>query len=341
MSLPPLRPKGPLNGKWRVIASLVCASISIQACSDRPPIVGSELPEPSTAALLAALSGAAASALDANGKFMLAVDQSLSGSPEISAARAVELAEEWGRDFGPLHITKLTKGHGSPIQFNELKACGRTLYAESPFQPPPTNWLRPFRSQYGPWWLVTLCARRGVAQVSVAISAWAVDLKIDNGRIVFPPESGNEFVGVGIPSGHRGEFPSAPEAAAILVGDVTGRRTVMAPRLLMAQPNDGVPQAARWHITLDADALLRTNRRNVSTDQVFVGSTRDVSSGRVSMWVPTVEQPSSIQVAVPVLPVPNENPQQRAARYRAAYTLADIAVKNDTPVSFETVREDR
>ena len=157
---------------------------------------------------------------------------------------------------------------------------------------------------FGPWWLVTLCDRAGAPTLSVGVSAWATDITVQGGRLLFPRISGSEIFGVGIPTGHVGEYPSSPEEAIELTAKRSGRRVTEVPELIMPLPEDGIPQFARWHLTLESVAGLRTGAESHASKEVFVRP-KGLHTNDLVLSVAASTQPAFIDIEW--TPPPNLN----------------------------------
>ena len=190
------------------------------------------------------------------------------------------------------------------------------------------------RRPYGPWLLVTLCSEDETPTVSVAVSAWATELGISKGKIEFPRNAGNEFVGIGIPQSHRGEYPAAPEAAVLLVADATGGVIESVPELIVPGRNDGPPQAARWHMTLAAPVEFRRATDNVSTRETFVGLT---SMRRLLYGAFVAAKNQSDVIDRAWLPEPDlgELESHYRSRTAAGHMVAHLSRRLDTPNRLE------
>jgi hypothetical protein len=203
------------------------------------------------------VTGDAAKNLDANGQFMLDAPP-VGPTPEITEEQALALAKIYARDFAPMLRPSLEKDHGGAINFTQLQPCGRALYAQSAYEPQPTL-SRSFQRFIGPWWLVALC--EGTASrpsVSLAISALATNLAIQNDKIVWTDDTGgNEFFADGTPSSWDGPIMASPERATAAVAQATGRQIAKVPELIASSPLRGVPQAAMWRLTLNSPATVR------------------------------------------------------------------------------------
>jgi hypothetical protein len=328
-----------------IICGLVVSALGLLgvlgACSEDSATAVTGVP-PTRAGLLASVTAAAEAAVGADGRMQLAAARAGGAERELTAAEAGRFASVYMRHFAPRIRGWLEKTHGAPINFMQLRSCGRPLYARSAFNPPPENISLPLRRVYGPWWLLTFCDGAGSPSVSLAVSAWATDLAIVNGRLRFPPISGAEFVAVGIPAGHVGEYPSAPEAAIELGARRTGRRVSRVPELVTPMQEDGPPQLARWRLTLEGPVALRTGSGARSTDEVFV-SPASIRGRTVVTSVAAREQPAAVDFAWSPAPVIGEQFDAYRARARASLQVAKITRRADTPVRVEPItgREDQ
>jgi hypothetical protein len=311
---------------------LAAASLIVMACKDSPPATVEPVAEPS--ALQSAVVGAAAAALGPDGKFVFAATTGV-GRFELGAEEAGALSAVWLRRYAPMVRENLEKDHGGPLRLSELRQCGRPLYARSPVDPPPDSIPAPFARPFGPWWLVTFCAGK-IPSVSVAISAWANELKLDNGALRFPPISGNEFVAIGIPSGHNGEFPSAPEDAVAFVAGRYSRRIAAVPELVMPLNSVGLPQNARWRLRLERSVTVRTTRALSETDELYVMS----ASTRVSTLVTAIassDQPSSIAIEWWKLPSAGEAAEAYLDRSAKSRTEALVPRRVDSAIRLDNI----
>ena len=250
---------------WRCM--IVLGSV-LAACTDGTPAAVRAV-QPSSAALRAVVTGPAAAAVAVDGRFQLAAAPQSQG--EISSTTANEIASAWLRSHASMIRDFIEKTHGGSVNFSKLSPCGRTLYAQSPFQPLPSDVPAPYRRPFGSWWLVTYCDDGQRPTVSVAVSALATELRIANGKLTFPSVSGNEIFALGIPSGHQGEYPISPEAAVQIAADQTGVRVAKVPELVIPLTSDGPPQTARWRIALERSASFARSSDVVSSSEVFLG----------------------------------------------------------------------
>ncbi len=291
-----------------VMASAAGLLAVLAACSDNIPTGGEWTPSE----LRAALTGPAQEAVDTDGLIRLARPAS-SGDRELTAAEAVAFATAWTRDYAPMTLSWLERTRGAAIDLASLEACGRTLYARSAFSAPPQSIPGPYRRAYGPWWLVTLCDASSSPSVSVAISAWATELELDNGRLRFPRFSGTEIVAVGVPVGHIGEYPLSPEVAAIRASQEAGRRVREVPELFTPLPSDGPPQLARWRLKLDAPFHAGAKSGVREIDEVLVSQTHGGGSTLMTAAA-ALGQPAVVELEWASSPVIGEPYAEYAAR---------------------------
>lgn len=299
------------------------------ACSDESPTRAL----PTASRLQAVVTGAAATALDQDGRIHLPAP-ARGAERELTAVEAVTFASAWTRDYAPMTRSWLEDTHGAAIDFKTLTSCGRPLYARSAFNAPPQGIPGPYRRIHGPWWLVTFCDAARAPSVSIAVSAWATELTMESGKLRFPRVGGTELVAVGIPVGHVGEYPSAPEVAMEFAARQTGRRVSEVPELVTPLQTDGPPQLARWRVTLDGLARVRTGLGERAITEVFVGP-RQVGGKEIVASVAAQVQSAAIDLDWAPLPVIGE--QGAAYRARATRKIAKITRRRDTPAEVEPI----
>ena len=254
----------------RAVHTVAALAVTVGGCGDvGHQQVTAPMPTAPTRIDASVVTGAAAAAVNDRGEFTLPAPDG-DGRAVLSVGEAKARAEAWARQFGSFHRTRLESGHGAPIDFATLVACPRAFFARSPYEPPRADAPNYARNLYGPRWLVSLCASSGVPQVSLAIAAWSTDVELTDGRIRFPRYHGNEFVSTAIPRGL--EVPLAPERAARLAAEATGRRVAGVPELVLP-PALYVPQFARWRVALEAAASFRTDKGGqvTASAELFVG----------------------------------------------------------------------
>lgn len=320
-----------MNGRrFRTVCYALLAASLLSCQSDFPTA-----PQPTGNELRESLTGEAAIAVNDAGKFVLPSPPPSLASV-VSPGNASGLAVVWARQFGPLFRGNLEGVHGGSIGFNKLMACGRPLYARSAFEEPPLDVLPSARRAVGPWWLITLC-EGAVPKVSVAVSAWATELKIENDRIVFPINSGMEFYGQGIPRGHSGEYPISPERAAVAAARQTGRRVSSVPILFADFRSRGHPGHARWAWQLDESVALRTHAgRSVATSEVYAGEAIPVSAD-AGLFVPDATQPDTVIIESPPPGIFGESRESYEERVRTQTRMIPVARRAGVPAVFDRI----
>lgn len=194
----------------------------------------------------------------------------LTSRPQIAASRADSLAQWWARTRAAMARPMLERQHGAALNIPALHVCGRTYFARSAFDPLPISLPDYAQRSFGPYWIVTICDDAEPA-ISLAVSAYATDLTLANGRVDFPKVSGEEFKWVGIPVGSSG-LPLPPEEAVATMFAQTHRRVAADPELVIL--GHSIPQLARWHLHLDSVASLGTGHGIVHDQDVYVGRRR-------------------------------------------------------------------
>jgi hypothetical protein len=312
--------------------ALVVAAL-VAACSEQSTTTVRSV-APDHARLIASLTPEAARSLDASGGFRLGTQTPNPAYPELTSQQTERLAALWPAQFGSMVRKNLEEGHGGPINFRSLNVCGRTLYAQSAFEPPPLDIPAPRRKPYGPWWFVTLCESQRPT-LSLAISAWATELTIVKDKILFPRVAGNEFFPLGIPAGHMGEFPLSPEEAVTIAANHVGRRVAAIPQLVMAAKTDGPPQAARWRLPLEMNGLVHGLRSgDVAVSELFVGSP-DVRRDSYAVFIAAKDQPPTFDFPWIPLPEQGEARAQYNRRIASETHFAKVRRLAGTPTKFE------
>jgi hypothetical protein len=310
---------------------LVGLLIVITACSGDSPVPVL----PTTSRLQASAIGAAAAAIGPDGRIQLAAPVG-EGERELTGAEATSYAEAWARDYGLMSRSWLEQTRGAAIDPRTLKSCTRALYARSTLNAPAANIPAPYRRVHGPWWLVTLCDQAGTPTVSVAVSAWATDLTMEKGRLRFPRIGGAELVAIGIPVGHIGEYPSAPELAIEIAARQTGRRVSQLPELVTPPQIDGPPQLARWRLKLDGPSALRTKTGVRTVNEVFVSP---ASVGKVGLVtsIAASGQPATIDLDWAPLPVIGQRGTETAGHARASRVITKLTPRTDAVLHIEPI----
>ncbi len=235
--------------------------------------------------------GLAAADLTRSGQFNL-------GNPrrtvvaEIDAPRAEAIARAWIDEFGPIAQKRIDREHGADVSMARLRTCGRTMYAESPYEDPDASLPAPVRRIFGPWWLVSMCASDGTSVVSMAVSAYDTDVEVVNDSLRFRSlVRGEEVIAQGIPIVGTGLMPVSPERAVQLAVERTHRRVSAVPELVAATRFEGPPQWAGWVLRLESDVTLRGRRsdRWSTVTRVYVGFNR--AAAPPDVLIPVGEQP--------------------------------------------------
>jgi hypothetical protein len=289
----------------------LCVAASVCGCSNDSVLA----PRPWTTSVASYVTGNAAMALDAGGLF--APGSSLAG--EMTRAQAEAYAHAWVTDVGALP-EDLEQGRG-PINFDRLRVCRQSVYAESSFEPLDSSVPTFIRGYAGGWWLVALCEGQTV-EVSVAIEAIGTGLTLTNGHIGFLPDSnGGHFFVLGVPGWWDGPVPLSAEHAVIEAGRATGQLISQVPRLIAPSNLRGPPQVAVWQIDLDSNVVVRGagTAQDAITTQVYEGLLRFAADDDASstLVIPSPTQPTVQAVGAP-------------------FGQITLTVKPTTPIYFET-----
>ena len=226
------------------------------------------------------VTGAAASALQPNGRFTLP-SSVIDPVGQVSAEEAKAIATRYVREVAPFLIGSWIGAHGATINPNVLAPCDRALYASTPYALMAGGLSELSLRTFGPHWVVPLCASNGQAQIVVSFSALATEvaLALNSPKGVLQTARA-DIAAVGLPKAASPAMYS-PESAASYAFTKTGKRVSNVPELVMT-PMPQVPSLVRWHVVLEEPVSLRglesaTARQRVS---LFVGfSDRFTSSG--------------------------------------------------------------
>lgn len=316
----------------RSFSVLTGALIVVGGCSgdSSPLLMGIPDKSPSPAQIRTHVSDAASQALNSEGQFILGPPPPMP-NPTIDEAEARLRAVAWARTFGQYVSGYLERDHGGTVDVNSIQPCRRAFFVDTPYEPLPEGTPNHIRNTYGPWWLVTLCSREGVPQVSLAVAAYATDVRVVNGRIVLPNIHGNEFFPIGIPLGKT--LTISPEQAVEVAHGATGRRTAEVPQLVL----DGsfqVPQFARWRFRLDAPANLKVKAtgRGVATQELYVTHHARESNPQLAVFDPAGRRVTERTYYIPAQRY-KEKPQRLDLRVRArpGYALEPAQVEPTSP----------
>jgi len=232
-------------------------------CTDSPTRVTPS--DPTT--IRSQVVGQAQLALGSDGLFSQAALGSNAGPSEIPLGRARELAISFVKTFGPQFLRMMQNDHQGPIDLSALKPCGRVFLAVTPYEPLAPETPQWVQRAHGSWWLVSFCGAQQDRQVSVAVSALATRMEVDqSGRLVYPPDDQSElFLVLGIPRALR-ELPPEPENAAVAAAVASGKRVSAVPRFI-APPLGNFPQLGHWENVLDGAANLPVNSHGVTASR--------------------------------------------------------------------------
>ena len=210
------------------------------------------------------VTGAAASALNADGRFELTARRSWSRA-ELSEAEAATLADVYVRTFVPTLPGWYERAHGGAIDFESLRRCGRTFYGESPYEEPTAELPEGLINAIASRWFFSYC-NADVPKVSVAVAASATHLRMVKGKIDPMSRKGGEFDAEGIPRGETA--PLSPESAAEWLAKESGKRVASVPRLIL--PGIGYyAGTGRWLLELEGPVISRGEAGERRSDRAF------------------------------------------------------------------------
>lgn len=292
---------------------------------------GSDNAEPLTYRTMAKyVVGEAATALQANGRFKL---YEPSSPDEITREHAEAIAAAWPEQFGEWIARRLEREHGAPISMPDLRVCARTYYLRSAFEQldEQLKAANPAsRRLFGPWWLVTLCGSHNQPQLSLAVSAYSTDLRLETGRIEMPKFGGEWFAAEGISKDVGTNFVEHPEELVRRTGGSYDRRVTQAPELIAPMREDGFPNHPRWRLALDKPVTARGREKEY------------LSKTELMSWRRPGGSQQEYQVAL------EAQPPEVAFRYPDPATVTDadaplrflsglVKRRADVPVKFESV----
>jgi hypothetical protein len=313
---------------------LMVAAVISGCGDDSRRLPAAPVPEADTRA---ALTTAVSAELDEQGLFRLG-GPTAPPQPVIDESRARALALAFARTHVRGMQATLERDHGASIDVASLAPCGRVFYAETPFEPLPAEVPSFYHRMYGPWWLVTLCGRGRTAQVSVAVSGYADELQVIEGRLAYPSVSGGEFRVLGIPRARHDALPLSPERAVQLAAQLTKHRVAAVPELVAPGPAF-YPQTARWHLKLEAPAAIRVRRGTQlvtrEAGDVFAGVVRFVLAAQPSLAAET--QPEAVEVKWRPYATPGMKREEVLAR---PTNITLVRRRRDMPVAFEAAIPD-
>src|SRR5437762_784438 len=284
--------------------------------------------------------GPPAAALQDNGELRLNTPTPLTPDrSEIGEARARELAQAFIATHGRGFQSSLEADHGGSIDLAALHLCGRVWYANAAFAPLPAVVPDPWQRHYGPWWLLTFCGAGERPQVSLAVSAYATEMTIKSGRLVYPHVFAEEFEVLGIPATLAAGLPPSPERAVERAATVTGVRVAGVPELIAAPPGE-FPQSARWRLRLERPVDITARDENqtrhliTGVTEIFVSTTHFATPDLVEIADP--QQPASFAITYRLPPrLGSTRVEVQAIRMQ----VETIFPRPDFPITYQAVEE--
>lgn len=275
----------PLNHLALAVALLSPLAACDWHDNDSSEPLGPVLVQTSAPEVRASVMSSVAATLDPAGKFVFAEPRSPHTRPIITRERAVELARSYLRTFGPYLQPAFDQEHGQPVLLSSLEPHDRVLYTNTPYLAVPEDATAPVRKRFGPWFLVPM-GSNGKVVLIVGVSAYNTDVTIEDGGIVLPRASGNDFFTMGVPNSAGVPIPISPEAAAAIAAGATGAQVSELPELIRMGARFA-PQISRWKIVLNRPVQARGVETGAirSTSVVFVDP-----DGRVV--IPATRRPS-------------------------------------------------
>lgn len=182
-------------------------------------------------------------------------------------------------------LEHLQEESGRTISFFDLRIGQRWYLALSAYDSRPD--LPPeLRNVTGPYFIGTLHDPT-TPVIGLGVAANATEMGIENGDLVYPRYAGAEFSVMGLPLEYAQTTPPPPEEAVVLVGQVTGAKTIAVPKLY-APTRPFRPHHARWRLVLDraitvSDELGNTFERS----ELWVGR-------GFTLWTPASDQPEGL-----------------------------------------------
>jgi len=274
---------------------LLCSGLVVvgSSCDDAAEVVR---PTPPTS-VAAFVTAEAAANLDTDGRVILPGPLT-QPYPQITESQARGFADAYRRIHLPHVIGVIERDRGGGIDVGKLRSCGRAYHVEPAIEPLPPNVLPAARRAYGPRWLITFCGSAGTPQVSVAVSAYATDLALENGRLIYPVEGGEFFFVAGIPIGQADGLPGQPESAIAWFAARTGIRISRVPHLVMLPRT--WPQLAYWKLELERPAMLRSLRAGKTRSVSTVYFIDDSRWGHRGIWIADESAPLSHRFKSPM-----------------------------------------
>jgi len=237
------------------------------------------------------VTGAAAQALEASGRFVIPSDLIDSGENVslVTSARARMLAAAFMHSYGPTFLGSWVQDRGGSITLAALSISERAYPAQSPYAEVPKIGCHPSDVRlFGSFYLLT--ADGAEPMVRIATSAQLADYAITpDGDLDEPSRTGQDFIHEGIRQDRSIGYLLSPEQAVFLVAERTGAMIIDVPRLALRDVTFS-PNTALWRVALDRDARVRGSNGAISqTRSVYV----DWLNG-LRVFVAAVSQPTSV-----------------------------------------------
>lgn len=313
-----------------VRAAVVAATVVIASGCDGVT-GGPKVPEPESLALF--LSGAAANQLQPDGTLLIANVPVAGSRPQISEVQARQLAAA----FIATHLAGfrpvLERDRGASIDITGITVCPRVFYAESPTEELPDEMPAMYHRLYGPKWLTTLCTPSGEAVIALSISAYATELRVENGTLWYPMRHGEEFRIVGIPPGEENQLPLSPEVAVRNAARLANRRIAAIPRLILrSPPTSAYPQLAQWQLSLDGEAEVQIERKpeRAKVGELFIGGQY---REKLKVKRAAREQPDDIEASW----LPEDAASQLRQGVIPQWRTSRVTRRRGIPITFEVV----
>ena len=311
----------------RVLGLCFVAAASLLAGCDGGKVTG---PRPE-ADVSPYVSGSAALALDAGGRFVLPTPAPPSGVPIVTPQRARELTASYVLSFGPSLERFWKEERGRSVDHRRLHADERYFFASTPYDLVPEGFHPALRRVLGPYYVFRMGSGAD-PELLVATAAYNNELGINEaGKLDFPPLSGMEFVSMGVAldtlrPGHASVL--TPEQAVVRAGRATGARVREIPELVQLGHPLG-PLFPGWKLTLDRSVRVRTTdgARAVEVATLYLGRTQ----GR-EFLIPATAQPTHLEL--PALRIGPAGEDLGPGTIR-------VAVRTGHPTVFEAVSVER
>ncbi len=214
--------------------------------------------------------GAAAEALDENGRFRLPNDVRYPEG-ELDQSAAGRIAVDYVNAFGRFHVDRWVEEHGSGIDLDGLRVCDRPFYVRSAYRIP-LDAPDEIQNSLGPRWIVSLCGPGNRASVTLSFSSRVTALGTADQSAFLTLAPTAHFFSVGIPEFINGPIPAIPEVAVERGARFSGRLISEVPTLVRpAHPQSDL--LSRWTTTVNQEVRVR-----LSSDEPLI-STRDLLVG--------------------------------------------------------------